>query len=130
MADANNRAPAGTDLIQLRRLPAWVAARHDIPRRLAAILLWQHQRRAAKLGLPRYWWLALAEAQFLTHIGPYPRVRLGEERHLTSPDEICPDCACGRGEYHAFGCAHEECSHCGGHAAWCGCAVSPDDGEA
>lgn len=108
-----------------RALIAFVAKRHGIPAGEAARLTARFLRRAREHQFGAGWWLELLDAQFLTHVGPCPRVRCGEEQHLSHltppPGGLCHDCGCAVGEYHVFGCDAEECSGCGGQAFCCDC---------
>lgn len=109
-----------------RKLIAFVAKRHGIPRKDAVRLALTYLRRTEERRSAPGWWLELLDAQFQTRIGPYPRIRCGSETHLAHltppPGGFCQDCGCALGEYHVFGCDAEECSHCGGQAFCCECA--------
>ncbi len=109
----------------VRKLIAFVARRHGISRKLAASLTLKYIRRSMENAFCENWWLQILDAQFLTHVGPYRRIRCGDETHLRhlipDADRLCHDCGCRRGEYHVFGCDSEECSNCGGQAFCCDC---------
>lgn len=103
-----------------------LAARHGITPAEATALLATYLEREERYGFVPGWSLKLIDAQFQTHIGPYRRIRCGDEEKemahmIPDPGIPCHDCGCVRGEYHVFGCDSEECSNCGGQAFCCDC---------
>src|SRR5437879_2923434 len=81
-----------------------IARRYGIPPAEAARLILRYGRRATTHNFCEGWWLKLLDAQFMTQIGPYRRIRCGDEKNLShlipSPGRLCHDCGCSRGEYH------------------------------
>lgn len=110
-----------------------VSKRHDIAPRHALNLIVKFIERAEQRNFSNGWWLELLDAQFLTHLGRYSRVRCGSEvvlSHLTpEPGECCHDCGCMLGEYHVFGCDSEECSNCRDQAFCCDCDVDQEEAD-
>lgn len=107
-----------------RILVAAIAREYRITQSEAARLLSRFLERAIRNYFVTGWWVELLEAQFQTRIGPYARIRCGEEtnlHHLIPPNGLCDDCGCTIGEYHVFGCDSEECSNCYGQAFCCDC---------
>lgn len=116
-------------MAKARKLVADIASRHGITEGVAARLAVKYIERAKTHHFCDGWWLDLLDAQFQTHIGPYKRIRCGDETELEhlipESGNLCHDCGCSIGEYHVFNCDSEECSHCGEQAFCCEC----DDGS-
>lgn len=127
MAHCEQTPPAAASTAIL--IPA-MARRYGLPEPEAARLIRRFQDRERRQHFADGWWVELIDAQFLTHVGPYRRIRCGNETHMAhltpEPGELCHDCGCAWGEYHVFGCDSEECSRCGGQAFCCDCDDSAD----
>jgi hypothetical protein len=111
------------------KLIAATAERHGITANEAAALTLKFLEREKKEKFINGWGMKLLDAQFISHVGPFKRIRCGQERHLSfltpKPGRYCHDCGCVQGEYHVFGCDSEECSNCGDQAFCCGCDGEP-----
>jgi hypothetical protein len=102
-----------------------LSERYGISTGKATRMLVKFLRRQQRRGFDTPWLIRLMDAQFMTHLGRFKRIRCGREMHLAhlipEPGGFCHDCGCARGEYHVFGCDAEECSHCGEQAFCCEC---------
>lgn len=121
----NSKKPSTVGLRTVKKTIAAISDRHRISEDEAAGLVLRFMRRCQKRGSCPGWWERLLDAQFQTHIGPYKRIRCGEETSLSHliPEEgkQCHDCGCAIGEFHVFGCDSEECSNCHEQAFCCEC---------
>jgi len=129
MAKAKKTSSAPMGMAKAKELAASIAQQHGISEAQAARLAVAYIRREEERGFGNGWWRELLDAQFMTHIGPYKRIRCGAEQNLAhlipEPGKFCHDCGCAAGEYHVFGCDAEECSNCGEQAFCCDCDDEP-----
>lgn len=127
----SRKSPESLGIATARKIIAQIAKEHHISQLEAKRLVVMFVRREESRVCAEGWWRRLLDAQFLTHIGPYKRVRCGEETELAhlvpSPGLLCHDCGCAIGEYHVFGCDSEECSHCHEQAFCCECSDGSEE---